>query len=303
MSIVLRCVTIEKSMDPKTLVTHAQNEYALRDSGNGEKLERFGAYTLARPDPSALWEKNLPNSEWKKADGYYERKGKSGVWHLESRVPKEWSIQFGGLTMLVRPTSFKHVGLFPEQLLNWQWTAECIKRAERPISVLNLFAYTGGATLSALHAGASVTHIDSSKSANAWAKENIEASSLSDKPVRIITEDVLVFIKREIKRGVRYDGIIMDPPSFGHGPKNELWKIEENFLTLMKLSRELLSPRPLFFLMSGYAAGYSSYAFAHNLSPLTETFGGVVEHGELALEEQNSSRVLPCGIYARTHFS
>ncbi len=290
------------SANPTTITTGPSNCYALLDSGNGEKLERFGAYTLARPDPSALWEKRLPESEWKKADGYFERKGKSGVWHLGNRVPKEWPLSFGNLTMLVRPTSFKHVGLFPEQLSNWQWTAECIKNAGRPISVLNLFAYTGGATLSALNAGASVTHIDSSKSANAWTKENIKASGLSDKPVRIITEDVLVFIKREIKRGVRYDGIIMDPPSFGHGPKNELWKIEEDFLLLMKLSRELLSSRPLFFLMSGYAAGYSSYAFAHNLAPLAENFGGTIEHGELALEEENSSRILPCGIYTRVCF-
>ena len=286
-------------MEKSVVTTKPSEGYALLDSGREEKLERFGSFTLARPDPQALWERRLPESEWKEADAWYERTGREGKWHIKNDLPKEWPIAFGGLTFIIRPTSFKHVGLFPEQESNWQWTADLIAKAERPVSVLNLFAYTGGASMAAAEAGASVTHVDASKTANAWARENAAASGLADKPIRWITEDVLVYLGREKKRGVRYDGIIMDPPAFGHGPKDELWKIEEHFLTLMPLCRELLSDQPLFMLLSGCAAGYSSLAFRHNLLPLEERFGGAIENGELAIEESGSARLLPCGIFAR----
>lgn len=275
--------------------------YELLDSGNEEKLERFGQYVLLRPDPGALWEPHLPTSEWKKADAWFERKGREGTWHIKKELPKEWPIEFGGFTFLIRPTSFKHVGLFPEQVTNWEWISETLKTETENLkpSVLNLFAYTGGASMAAAKAGASVTHVDASKTANTWARENAAASGLADKPIRWITEDALTYMGREAKRGNRYDGIIMDPPAFGHGPKDELWKIERDFLPLMKLCAELLSEKPLFVLISGYAAGYSSLMFEHNLAPLKEKFGGTVEHGELTIPELGSGRLLPCGIFGR----
>lgn len=281
------------------------NDYALLDSGEEEKLERWGTYTLARPDPSALWKKRLPLSSWQKADARYERSGKEGRWHAGKQVPNEWPITFGGFTFLIRPTSFKHVGLFPEQLANWQWVEKKLKAQSSPLEapkVLNLFAYTGGATLAAAEAGAEVTHVDASKTANLWARENATQSNLSDKPIRWITDDVLAFAKKEIRRGERYDGVIMDPPAFGHGPGGQLWKIERDFLPLMELVGRLLSEKPRCILMSGYASGYSSYAFSHNLLPFKKQYGGVIEHGELAIAEEGSERVLPSGIFARIAF-
>ncbi len=240
---------------------------------------------------------------------------------MKDALPKEWEMGLGGLRFLIKPTSFKHVGLFPEQLPNWEWMETTIREAQRPISVLNLFAYTGGATLVAAKARASVTHVDASKSAVAWARENASLSlnALRSKasgdhsaspndvagapkewPIRWITEDVLLYMRREIKRGSKYDGIIMDPPAFGHGPKDELWKIEEHFLPLIKLCQELLSDKPLFVLMSGYAAGYSSLMFEHNLAPFAERHGGTIEHGELTIEESGEGRrLLPAGIFGR----
>lgn len=281
-----------------TLTTRAQKGYELLDSGKEEKLERFGKYVLARPDPGALWEKNLPVSEWRKADAWYERKEKEGKWHMREGIPKEWTVEFADLTFLIKPTSFKHTGLFPEQLPNWEWIAAACAKRTRP-NILNLFAYTGGATLAAAKAGAEVVHLDASKTAVAWAKENAKLSGLSEKPIRWIIDDALAFVKKEIKRASRYDGIIMDPPAFGHGPKDELWKIEEHFLPLVEACTKLLSEKPLFFLINGYAAGYSPLAFAHSLQPLTEKFGGNVEYGELTIAESKSRRLLPAGIFAR----
>ncbi len=315
-------------MERTTLTTKASKDYELLDSGGEEKLERYGAVVLARPDPQALWVKRLPEGEWQKASGRYERSAKDGSWVGE--LPKEWQIEFGVLQFIIRPTSFKHTGLFPEQLANWKWVKEIITQnlpsqkssgvLGSPVveasldrqtlrqtfvqkdfapSVLNLFAYTGGATLAAAQAGAEVCHVDASKVAVAWARENAAASGLADRPVRWIVEDALVFVKREIQRGKRYDGIVMDPPAFGHGPKKELWKIEEDFVELVRLCGELLSPQPLFFLINGYAAGYSPLAFAYNLDFLTKKFGGEVEYGDLTIAESNGERVLPCGIFAR----
>jgi 23S rRNA (cytosine1962-C5)-methyltransferase len=282
----------------KTLTTEPSQSYELLDSGREEKLERYGELVLARPDPGALWEKRLPEAEWRKADAWYERKGKEGKWHLREGVPKEWNIDFGGLTFLLKPTSFKHTGLFPEQLPNWEWAGK--KIAARPgAKILNLFAYTGGATLAAAKAGAEVVHLDASKTAVAWAKQNAELSGLSEKPIRWLIDDALAFVRKEEKRGNRYDGIIMDPPAFGHGPKDELWKIEEHLLPLLAASMKLLSEAPLFFLVNGYASGYSPLAFAHNLEPLAPRFGGGVECGELTIAESKSGRLLPAGIFAR----
>ena len=291
-------------MNRVTLITKPASQYELLDSGRGEKLERFGDITLARPDPQALWEQKLSYETWRSADGSYVREsGEAGKW--TGKLPKEWHIEFGGLQFLIKPTSFKHTGLFPEQLSNWEWAREVLATKPRA-SVLNLFAYTGGATLAAAQAGAEVTHVDSSKTAVAWARENAALSSLSDKPIRWITEDVLVFVKRELKRGAKYDAIIMDPPAFGHGPKKELWKIEENLLELIKLCRELLSDEPLFVLINGYAEGYSPLAFAYNLAPFKEKWGGEVDYGDLTIEEtrstgsgQENNRLLPAGIFAR----
>ncbi|MCX6819952.1 MAG: class I SAM-dependent methyltransferase [Candidatus Adlerbacteria bacterium] len=285
-------------MERLTLVTKPSDGYELLDSGGEEKLERFGDVVLRRPDPQALWPKKLGESEWNKATGTYVREGgEGGKW--VGKLPTEWKISFGGLQFLVKPTSFKHTGLFPEQESNWVWTAEQISKVGREVSVLNLFGYTGGATLAAAKAGAQVTHVDASKTAVAWARENAQASGLEEAPIRWITEDVLLFVRREIARGKKYDGIIMDPPAFGHGPKNEIWKIEENLIELIDLCGQLLSDQPLFFLVNGYAAGYSPLAFAYNLEQFEKKYGGALEYGDLGIEEQGSGRILPAGIFAR----
>jgi 23S rRNA (cytosine1962-C5)-methyltransferase len=212
-------------------------------------------------------------------------------------------IEFGDIKFFIKPSPFKHVGLFPEQSPNWDWTREVIKTAvtegTKP-SVLNLFGYTGGATLACAQAGASVTHVDASKAAITWAGENAEASGLkASAPIRWILEDALSFVKKEVKRGKKYDGIIMDPPAFGRGADGELWKIEDDFLALLDQTFKLLSNKPLFFLVNGYASGYSAVAYENNLKPLTERFGGTLESGELAIEEGNGPRLLPCGIFSR----
>lgn len=285
----------------KILKTLPNRDYELLDSGNKEKLERYGKFILSRPDPQALWGKRLPIAEWQKADAIFTHNGAKGGWKKNSRVPEKWKVEFGGLNFFIKPTAFKHTGLFPEQEPNWQWIINNIKSAglNRPASVLNLFGYTGGATLAALSVGAEVSHIDGSKSAITWAKENAALSGLADKPVRWILDDAREFVRREIRRGKRYDGIIMDPPAFGHGPKKELWKIENDFLILMKLCKDALSDKPIFFLINGYSAGYSAIAYGNNLSFIVEKFGGEIEKGELAIEESGSRRLLPAGIFAR----
>ncbi len=286
-------------MNRVTLTAKPAEGYSLLDSGQEEKLERYGDVLLARPDPQALWPKRLEEGEWIKAQGRFERKGREGVWHAQN-LPEEWQIKYGGFTFLIKPTSFKHTGLFPEQISNWGWIQENITPGAK---VLNLFGYTGGATLAAAAAGAEVTHVDASKTAVSWASENAKLSGLGEKPIRWIVEDAISYLEREVKRGNKYDAVIMDPPAFGHGPKDELWKFEEHFLTLMRLVGELLSDKPLFVLINGYAAGYSPLAFAYNLDPLIAKYGGNVEYGDLAIAEEGSDRILPCGIFARVRFS
>ena len=276
-----------------------QKEYELVDSGLGQKLEKYGPYTFARPDPEALWNRSLTAKEWDNTDLKFIRKSTRTQWIIKEGVPKSWTVEFGGLTFSIKPTSFKHTGLFPEQLLNWQWMEEVIKNENRKVKVLNLFAYTGGASLAAARAGAEVCHVDGSKTAVAWARENAELSGLSEAPIRWIVEDVILFLKREIKRGNKYDAIIMDPPSFGHGPKDELWKIEESFLGLMQLCKEILSDDPLFVLINGYTAGYSPITYQNNLMDMMTENKGSIEVGELTIKESNTQRLLPCGIFAR----
>ena len=281
------------------LKTTKQKEYELLDSGDGKKLERYGEFLLSRPDPEALWKRNLNDKEWKGADLEFIRNGAKNKWIIKNGIPNNWDISYGDLKFSIKPTSFKHIGLFPEQLTNWEWMKELIKKRSEPISVLNLFAYTGGATLACAKAGAEVCHVDGSKNAVEWARTNAELSGLKDAPIRWIIEDVTLFLKREIKRGRKYDAIIMDPPAFGHGPKDELWKIEEDFLNLMNLCGQVLTDDPLFILINGYTAGYSSIVYQNNLMDLMKDYKGKVEGGELVIEETKSKRLLPCGIFAR----
>lgn len=280
------------------LTTRPEKEYELLDSGAGLKLERYGSLVLSRPDPQALWQPLLKN-EWQSADATFIRKGKHVEWKKKKTFPPAWAINFGGLTFEIRPSSFKHTGLFPEHLSSWNWMAEQIEKRKEPTKVLNLFGYTGGATLACAKAGAEVCHVDGSKMAIAWARKNQELSNLSEKPIRWILDDAVMFLKREVKRGNRYDAIVMDPPAFGRGAKGEVWKIEENFQELMELCFQVFSDKPLFFLINGYASGYSPIAYQNNLLPLTEKFGGQIETGELSIEESKSGRLLPCGIFAR----
>lgn len=284
--------------NPQILATKPSADYELLDSGESEKLERFGKLVLSRPDPQALWPKLLPESEWKKADAHFAREATGAEWTFKKDIPRDWPIEFGGLKFTIRPTAFKHVGLFPEQSLNWEWLGKQIEGKD-DVEVLNLFGYTGGATLACAKAGAKMVHIDGSKAAVTWARENAELSGLKDKPIRWIMEDARTFVEREIRRGRQYDGIIMDPPAFGHGPESELWKIEEHFLTLVDNCKKLLKPKPLFFLINGYSAGYSAIAYGNNLLSLKKDFGGDIETGELAIEESQGGRLLPCGIFAR----
>jgi 23S rRNA (cytosine1962-C5)-methyltransferase len=283
----------------KVLTTKASKDYELMDSGDGEKLERFGAYILRRPDPQALWKKNLDEKLWKQADASFSRESDNAKWKIKEGTEKEWGISLTDLNFIIKPTAFKHTGLFPEQESNWVWIKEKIKQANRPIKVLNLFGYTGGATLAALSAGAEVTHVDGSKSVITWAKQNAAASNLADKKVRWIEDDARKFVQRELKRGNKYDAIIMDPPAFGHGANNEVWKIEEDFLSLLDLCFDILSDDPLFVLVNGYSAGYSAVAYENCLLSLSKKLGGEIEKGELTIEESKTGRLLPAGIFAR----
>ena len=292
-------------VESQIITTKPSPDYELIDSGEGEKLERYGQIILSRPDPQALWFKNKPK-EWAKVDGFFSRSARDARWEFKKNVPADWTMELNDLQFLIKPSAFKHVGVFPEQLENWKWLGQQVKSQKSKVkstnervSVLNLFGYTGGATLACAKAGAEVCHVDGSKVAINWAKENARLSGLADKPIRWILDDAVAFVKREIKRGRKYDGIIMDPPAFGHGPEGELWKIEDDFLPFLNLCFEVLSDTPLFVLINGYASGYSSLAYENCLRPLMEKFGGEIEKGELAIEETKSGRLLPCGIFAR----
>lgn len=279
--------------------TSSQKNYQLLDSGEGEKLERFGPYLFVRPEPQAMWLKKLDEKEWQKADAVFKRSGQDGQWIFNTKLPASWTIELCGLKLIVKPTSFKHLGVFPEQMSNWQWFGDLIKKSKRQISVLNLFGYTGAATLFAAKAGAEVCHVDASKKAVEWGKENAIVSGLQNKKIRWIVDDALKFTAREIRRGRKYDAIIMDPPVYGHGPSGESWKLEKDFYLLMKNCRELLSDQPLFILLNGYVMGYSAISYQNALQSVVDNLEGKMEIGELTIKEENSDRLLPAGIFVR----
>ena len=287
-------------------------DYEVLDTGNGEKLERWGDYILIRPDPQVIWTCDHKAPGWKKANGHYHRSSKGGgEWEFKG-LPQEWSIKYDleavgrQLTFNLKPFAFKHTGVFPEQAANWEWTSSIIKeevskRGEGdPVRVLNLFAYTGGATLAALSAGASVTHVDASKGMVGWAKENSVSSGLSDRPVRWLVDDCGKFVEREIRRGNKYDAIIMDPPSYGRGPKGEIWKIEDSIYPLIESCVGILSDRPLFFLINSYTTGLQAGVLDHMLGRLiVSRFGGRCESDEVGLPVAGTGLYLPCGASGR----
>ena len=277
-------------------------DYEVIDTSGGEKLERWGKYLLVRPDPQVIWQTPKTEKGWKKMNGHYHRSSKGGgEWEFFD-LPQQWSICYHhlDLTFNLKPFSFKHTGLFPEQAANWDWFYEKIKNAGRPIRVLNLFAYTGGATCAAAKAGAFVTHVDASKGMVTWAKENAKSSNLPDTSVRWIVDDCVKFVEREIRRGNTYDAIIMDPPSYGRGPKGEIWKIEEAIHPFIKLCTQALSDKPLFFLVNSYTTGLQPAVLTYMLSTeLSKKFGGHVTADEIGLPVSSNGLVLPCGASGR----
>ena len=283
------------------IVANEWKDYKIIDMANGQKLEKWGKITLSRPDPQIIWnEKSFPNL-WKEADAIYERsKTGGGSWKYNKKLPESWQIKYKNLTFNLKPMGFKHTGLFPEQAVNWDWMINKIKSENREIKVLNLFAYTGGATVACLSAGASVCHVDSSKGMVLWAKENVNSSGLADKKVRFIIDDVNKFVQREIRRGNFYDAIIMDPPSYGRGAKGEVWQFEDNIYDLVDLCTKVLSKNPLFFLINSYTTGISSTVLGNILNlTVMKKYGGKIESGEIGLPMEKSKLILPCGIYSR----
>lgn len=275
-------------------------DYEVLDASSGEKLERWGDYILVRPDPQVIWNTPKEHSGWQKKNGHYHRSSKGGGEWEFFNLPNQWQISYKTLTFNLKPFSFKHTGLFPEQAVNWDWIEGKIKGASRPVKVLNLFAYTGGATLAAAAAGASVTHVDASKGMVGWAKENAASSSLSDAPVRWLVDDCVKFVEREIRRGSKYDGIIMDPPSYGRGPKGEIWKIEDAVYPLICLCEKLLSDVPLFFLVNSYTTGLAPAVLTYMISSaLCPRHGGHAEASEIGLPVAESGLILPCGASGR----
>ena len=272
-------------------------EYKIIDTSSGDKLESWGGVTLVRPDPQIIWKTPKKTNMWEKADAVYHRSSKGGgEWEYKRKLPESWQISYGDLRFVIRPTGFKHTGLFPEQAVNWDLMAGLIKNAGRPIKVLNLFAYTGGATLACANAGASVSHVDASKGMVAWARENAAASSLTDKPIRWLVDDCEKFVRREIRRGNFYDAVVMDPPSYGRGPGGEVWKLEDSVFDLVSLCAGVLSDKPLFFLLNSYTTGLSPSVMAYILSSvLTPRFGGGTSADEIGLMVESSKMPLPCG--------
>ena len=275
-------------------------DYEVIDTSCGEKLERWGRYILLRPDPQVIWKTEKTVPEWNRLNGHYHRSSKGGGEWEFFKLPEEWTISYRELNFRLKPFSFKHTGLFPEQAVNWDWCSERIREAGRPVKVLNLFAYTGGATLAAASAGASVTHVDASKGMVTWAKENAAASHLEDAPVRWLVDDCVKFVEREIRRGNKYDGIIMDPPSYGRGPKGEIWKIEESIYPFVELASQLLSDDALFFLINSYTTGLQPAVLSYMLSTVIQKKrGGEVQASEIGLPVSSNGLVLPCGATGR----
>ena len=278
-------------------------DYIVLDTSEGEKLELWGKYSLVRPDPQVIWKSEKKDPLWKRADARYTRSRSGGGSWNENRLPEMWTIGYRDLTFQIKPMGFKHTGLFPEQAANWDWFRSLIENAGRPIRVLNLFAYTGGATVAAAKAGASVCHVDASKGLVAAAKENARLSGLSDAPIRYIVDDCKKFIEREIRRESFYDGIIIDPPSYGRGPTGEVWKIEESIDDFVALTSRVLSKNPLFYLLNSYTTGLSASTMKYIVGlRICDKFGGKIEADELGLPVKNSGYALPCGSSVRVCF-
>ncbi len=282
-------------------ISNEWKDYECIDAGNGEKLERWGNVILRRPDPQAMWETNQDNS-WKKVDGHYHRSDKGGgYWDFKTKLPEYWTVTYKDLTFKVTPTNFKHTGLFPEQATNWDFMMNKIRNARRPIKVLNLFAYTGGATMACAKAGAEVVQVDASKGMTLWAKENMHLCNLENQTIRFIVDDCLKFVEREYRRGHKYDAIVMDPPSYGRGPNKEVWKFEKNIAVLLEACLKILSDKPLFLLINSYTTGVSNIVLGNMLktSMLPLYPNGKVETGEVGLQVTKNNLILPCGIYGR----
>ncbi len=279
-------------------------DYELLDTSSGERLERWGNVILIRPDPQIIWKNVDEHPAWKRADGIYRRSSSGGGAWVKNQLPASWNISYRDLRFVLRPMGFKHTGLFPEQAANWDWFSDLIRNANRPVKVLNLFAYTGGATVAAAKAGASVVHVDAAKGMVEQAKENAMLSGLENAPIRYLVDDCKKFVERELRRGNRYDGIIMDPPSYGRGPGGEVWKLEEHIDGLITLTAGLLSEKPLFFLVNSYTTGLSPMTMGYLLDlRIWKRYGGTVESQELGLRVSQTGSCLPCGASSRWYFS
>ncbi|MBP3313565.1 MAG: class I SAM-dependent methyltransferase [Oscillospiraceae bacterium] len=275
-------------------------DYEVLDTSSGEKLERWGKYILVRPDPQVIWDTEKKNPLWRRYDARYSRSNTGGGHWSEHKLPERWQVRYDDLVFNVKPMNFKHTGVFPEQAANWDFIRDSIRSAGRPVNVLNLFAYTGGATLAAASAGASVCHVDAAKGMVAWAKENAKSSGLEEKPIRWIVDDCAKFVEREIKRGRKYDAVIMDPPSYGRGPSGEIWKLEENLYPFVKLVSQVLSDDPLFFIINSYTTGLAPSVLGYLLDTIISTrHGGHSQCEELGLPVKDSGLVLPCGSTGR----
>ena len=277
-------------------------DYELLDASNGEKLERWGKYILLRPDPTVIWDNgNLIEKYKGKIDAIYYRSNKGGGhWENLKKIPSTWTIKYQDLTFNIKQMGFKHTGIFPEQAVNWEYMMNKIKNSNRPIKVLNLFGYTGAASVACLKAGASVTHVDASKGMVELCKENVISSGLKDKPIRYLVDDVVKFVKREIRRGNKYDAIVMDPPSYGRGANGEIWDIEKDLVTLVNLCLEILSDKPLFFIINSYTTGLSKISLENLLfTTINKKYKGIVSSSEIGLKIKDNNLVLPCGIYGR----
>lgn len=281
------------------LLADRWQDYQLLDCGEGMKQERWGDFVLVRPDPQIIWPR-ASGREWAGFDAFYHRSSKGGgEWEFRRKLPESWTIRYGKLRFKIRPTNFKHTGLFPEQAVNWDWFSEKIRQAGRPIQVLNLFGYTGAATVAAAAAGASVCHVDAAEGMVRWCRENAALSGLQEKPIRYIADDCLKFVRREIKRGRRYDAVVMDPPTYGRGNQGEMWKLEDHLWELLLECRKVLSDQPLFFLINAYTARLSPTVVVNLLEGLLRDAGGEIYGGEIGLPIQADGKVLPCGIYGR----
>jgi 23S rRNA (cytosine1962-C5)-methyltransferase len=278
-------------------------DYQLLEGGQGMKMERWGRHTLVRPDPQIIWPRRGGATRWEDWDGIYHRSEKGGgEWEFKRSLPESWEVKYRELTFKIRPTNFKHTGLFPEQAVNWDWCSDLIRRRKktgREVSVLNLFGYTGAASVAAAAAGAQVCHVDAAKGMVDWCRDNASLSGLSGAPIRYIVDDCLKFVRREVKRGRRYDGLIMDPPSYGRGAAGEMWKLEDHIWELLNDCRQILTDTPLFFLLNTYTTGLSPTVVSNLLVDVLDGLGGTISTGEVGLPFQRDGKILPCGMFGR----